>query len=787
MAEEEQVQKVNVSQDEFSGLLGGLAGQFLENQIGGDAGHLIGSLVRGGSDRGNSGWELASTGFDIGSTIGNAIGGEKGGAIGGVLGELIGSSRDKRDSNYGGNDSGNGGGNGLGDMLGDILSGGRSSQRSGANGIGDVIGSLLGGGGSGERDSRNAEPAPSSGSNIGNLITDILAGGGGIRNGRYGGGGGILFYYFFYYLSEFILLGENVPVDMLRGGVIEILSNLFGQAAHRFLGIDPETGRIIGAVAGNVIFDCSGKDNKLSNIGKIILDNIISGKGRRNVKPYIPREPKVIRGPEPEPTPTAQAVDFYDKRDECLQSGTLYEDPDFPADNSSLYYSRSPPKYIQWLRPCEITHEPTLIQEGQSRFDVIQGELGDCWLMAAAANLTLRDELFYRVVPPDQSFTDNYAGIFHFQFWHYGEWTDVVIDDRLPTEDGRLLYMHSRENNAFWSALLEKAYAKLHGSYEALKGGTTSEALVDMTGGLTEFVDLKKPPKNLLQMMFKGFEMGSLFGCSIEAQPNEFEARTREGLIKGHAYSITGMRMVDVGGEKIPLLRIRNPWGNDQEWNGDWSDSSYLWQQISEEQKRDMNLVLAHDGEFWMSFDDFLHFYDKMEICNLGPDVMNDVESMTGISITNALYKQWNTRTHLGVWDGSTAGGCRNFLESFDRNPQFGMTLSDPDPADEDGLCTVIISVLQKYRREMKWKGLDNMAIGFAIYEVDSIDGHLDRSFFARTSSTARSAAFINLREVTGRFRLHPGSYVIIPSTYDPGERGEFMLRIFTNVTIETE
>ena len=58
----------------------------------------------------------------------------------------------------------------------------------------------------------------------------------------------------------------------------------------------------------------------------------------------------------------------------------------------------------------EITKEPVLIEEGHTRFDVIQGELGDCWLMAAAANLTLRDELFYRVVPPDQSFTENYAG-----------------------------------------------------------------------------------------------------------------------------------------------------------------------------------------------------------------------------------------------------------------------------------------------------------------------------------------------------------------------------------------
>ena len=57
------------------------------------------------------------------------------------------------------------------------------------------------------------------------------------------------------------------------------------------------------------------------------------------------------------------------------------------------------------------------------------------------------------------------------------------------------------------------------GSYEALQGGLTSEALTDFTGGITERIVIKDETiKNLFKTCYKAQRKGALMGCSIDVR-----------------------------------------------------------------------------------------------------------------------------------------------------------------------------------------------------------------------------------------------------------------------------
>lgn len=150
-----------------------------------------------------------------------------------------------------------------------------------------------------------------------------------------------------------------------------------------------------------------------------------------------------------------------------------------------------------------------------------------------------------------------------------------------------------------------------------------------------------------------------------------------------------------------------------------------------------MGLIFDADGEFWMSYKDFVKFFSRLEICNLNPDVL------TKEQLGEDSNKRWEMSVFEGEWvRGATAGGCRNFLgtytfqkfiiiiiycvlififsyiDTFASNPQYRITLEDPDEEDEERKCTVIIALMQKNRRAQRKIGAECLTIGFAVYQV---------------------------------------------------------------------
>ncbi|KAH1172881.1 hypothetical protein KIL84_016720 [Mauremys mutica] len=297
----------------------------------------------------------------------------------------------------------------------------------------------------------------------------------------------------------------------------------------------------------------------------------------------------------------------------------------------------------------------------------------------------------------------------------------------------------------------------------------------DFTGGVGEMYEVKKAPKNFYEILGKALERGSMVGCSIDtSSAAESEARTPFGLIKGHAYSVTGIDEVSYQGRKVQLIRPRNPWGQ-VEWNGRWSDNSSEWQSVSPSERKRLCQTVLDDGEFWMNFEDFKTHFDKVEICNLTPDALED----------NATNK-WEVTVHQGSWvRGSTAGGCRNFLDTFWTNPQIKLRLTEKDDGQDE--CTFIAALMQKNRRKLRKLGAEMLTIGYAIYESPSKDGHLNKDFFRYHPSKARSKTYINLREVSDRVKLPPGDYVIVPTTFEPHQEADFCLRIFSEKKAITE
>ncbi len=142
-------------------------------------------------------------------------------------------------------------------------------------------------------------------------------------------------------------------------------------------------------------------------------------------------------------------------------------------------------------------------------------------------------EYFERVVPSGQDFNDEkYCGIFHFRFWRYGIWYDVVVDDKLPInkQTNELLFCkNAKHPDEMIYPLIEKAYAKLFLCYEFLIAGDAVDAMIDMTGGIHQSLDINSISRMGLWDQFStSFMCKSL--CVTVCKTNKYEDITPSNI-----------------------------------------------------------------------------------------------------------------------------------------------------------------------------------------------------------------------------------------------------------------
>lgn len=355
-------------------------------------------------------------------------------------------------------------------------------------------------------------------------------------------------------------------------------------------------------------------DDKASLSRKEKLQKSLSQIIKAKILPGLKfKQPETISNDTSDMNQINKMPDSLEKYQKILQyykkTQTQFLDTNFPPSERALGLATIP-LVADWRRP---SLQCRRFVSGYSPSDVLQGGLGDCYFLSALT--VLGEEKTHKLFISKEE-DDWMIGAILIRFNINGEDVDVIIDTMFPVNtEGKWAFASSEQSDELWPMILEKAYAKLYSSYEAIIGGRVHYALSDLTGGYPEELKTEKFVQNssLFFNQLKDFkEKQYLLGCSSLAQIEGESKVSKNGIVQGHAYAILDLISIE-NDEK--LIKLRNPHGSRGiEWKGDWSDQSFKW---TEETKKEVNLEIAEDGIFFMSFDDFLYEFKCVYICRI--------------------------------------------------------------------------------------------------------------------------------------------------------------------------
>jgi len=307
-------------------------------------------------------------------------------------------------------------------------------------------------------------------------------------------------------------------------------------------------------------------------------------------------------------------------------SGQRWRDESFPPTIHSLVGDnpsrRRDWQDLVWLRPEEFYGENYNLFVGKIEpNDIKQGALGDCYFLSVLSSLAEWPDRIRKIFVDKEK---NPLGCYCVRMCVMGEWREIVVDDYFPCDKRTKKPVFTIGNeNELWVLILEKAWAKIYGSYDNIEAGLARECLHDLTCAPTTFflTDDKNEWDTIWKKMLKCEKKNYAMTCGAGdffmslSRSNSFQGGydmvNSKGLVGSHAYSLLGAYEVQSKRGKVKLLKLRNPWGK-TEWNGAWSDNSSEW---DEGLKRTLMPEKKDDGVFFIEYSDFLKYFTDIQFC----------------------------------------------------------------------------------------------------------------------------------------------------------------------------
>ena len=183
-----------------------------------------------------------------------------------------------------------------------------------------------------------------------------------------------------------------------------------------------------------------------------------------------------------------------------------YFDDIFPPGESSVYFKRGQTTYgdIKWVRLGELYrgYKLGIYTCDRLKKSMIQRGVADIPYMVTCLNALDHSPRCLERVFEEQAV--NEVGLYCLRIFVNGIWRYVMVDDFVPTvtvnKKQEPLFLKVVPNKVYlniWPFLVQKAYAKVYGSYEALLNGNLLDFMNELTGASVEILPLNSPNASL--------------------------------------------------------------------------------------------------------------------------------------------------------------------------------------------------------------------------------------------------------------------------------------------------